>query len=140
MISMKKTSDISIEKRVFSASFVKPLVAATTILLIYKFYFKINNITSNLYFAGSVAAGMFVSSSVGEMSRNLFPTSTAIGSLGKNLESRVVEVVCGSGSVYAMNRFILKNEFKLSDMIPRIISIGVADIIAETCTEMILRS
>ena len=140
MISMKKTSDISIEKRVFSASIIKPAVAAITILMIDKFYFKINNITSNLYFAGSVGAGMFVSSSVGEMTRNLFPTSTVIGSLGKNLESRIVEIVCGSGSVYAVNRFILKNEFKVSDMIPRIISIGVADIVAESITEMILRS
>ena len=140
MISMKKTSQISVEKRVFSASLVKPMVAATTILLIDKFYFKINNLTSNLYFAGSVGAGVFASSSVGEMARNLFPTSTAIGSLGKNLESRIVEVVCGSGSVYAVNRFILKNEFKVSDMIPRIVAIGVADIVAESITEMILRS
>ena len=140
MISMKKTSQVSVEKRVFSASIIKPAVAAITILMIDKFYFKINNITSNLYFAGSVGAGMFVSSSVGEMTRNLFPTSTTIGSLGKNLESRIVEVVCGSGSVYAVNRFILKNEFKVSDMIPRIISIGVADIVSESITEMILRS
>ena len=140
MISMKKTSQISVQKRVFSASIVKPAVAAATILLIDKFYFKINNLTSNLYFAGSVGVGVFASSSVGEMTRNLFPTSTAIGSLGKNLESRIVEVICGSTSVYAMNRFILKNEFKLSDMIPRILAIGVADIVAETATEMILRS
>ena len=93
-----------------------------------------------MYFAGSVGAGIFLSSSVGEMSRNLFPTNTSIGSLGKNLESRIVEVLCGSGSVYAMNRFILKNEYKISDMIPRIVAIGVSDIIAETVTEMILRS
>ena len=140
MISMKKTSQISVQKRVFSASIVKPMVAATTILLIDKFYFKINNITSNIYFAGSVGVGVFASSSIGEMTRNLFPTNTAIGSLGKNLESRIVEVVCGSTSVYAMNRFILHNEFKVSDMIPRIIAIGVADIVAESISEMILRS
>ena len=140
MISMKKTSQISVQKRVFSASIVKPAVAAATILLIDKFYFKINNLTSNLYFAGSVGVGVFASSSVGEMTRHLFPTSTAIGSLGKNLESRIVEVVCGSGSVYAVNRFILHNEFKVSDMIPRILAIGVADVVAESITEMILRS
>ena len=140
MISMKKTSDISIEKRLFSASLVKPIIAASTILLIDKFYFKNHNMKSNLYFAGSVGAGIFLSSSVGEMSRNLFPTNTSIGSLGKNLEGRVVEVICGSGSVYAMNRFILKNEYKISDMIPRIIAIGVSDIIAETVTEIIMRS
>lgn len=140
MISMKKTSQISVKKRIFSASFVKPMVAAATILLIDKFYFKNNNMKSNIYFAGSVGVGIFASSSVGEMSRNLFPTSTAIGSLGKNLESRVVEIVCGSGSAYAVNRFLLKNEYKMSDMIPRIISIAVADMVAETVTEMVLRS
>ena len=118
MISMKKTSDISIEKRLFSASIMKPIIASSTILLIDKFYFKNHNMKSNLYFAGSVGAGIFLSSSVGEMSRNLFPTNTSIGSLGKNLEGRIVEILCGSGSVYGVNRFILKNEYKISDMIP----------------------
>ena len=63
-----------------------------------------------------------------------------IGSLGKDLESRIVEVVCGSGVTYGVNRFLLKNEYNMSDMIPRVIAIGVADVVAEILTELILRS
>ena len=60
MISTKKTPQPSVSKRIFSASIVKPIVAASTILLIDRMYFKNTNMRSNLYFAGTVAAGIFV--------------------------------------------------------------------------------
>ena len=48
MISTKKNSLPSASKRFFSASVVKPVIAASTILLIDRFYFKNNDLRSNL--------------------------------------------------------------------------------------------
>ena len=66
MISTKKTSQPSVSKRIFSASIVKPFVAASTILLIDRMYFKNTNMRSNIYFAGSVFA-MYVHGVITEM-------------------------------------------------------------------------
>ena len=139
MISMKKTSQPSISKRIFSASFVKPIVAASTILLIDRMYFKNTNLRSNLYFASTVAAGTFVSSSIAESAKGMFPTSTAVGSLKKNLESRVVEIAFVSGVSYGVNRFVLKNEYNVNDMFMRVASITVSDIVSEVVSEIVLK-
>ena len=139
MISMKKTSQPSISKRIFSASFVKPIVAASTILLIDRLYFKNTNMRSNIYFAGSVFAGTFVSSSIAESTKGMFPTSTAVGSLKKNLESRVVEIACVSGVSYGVNRFLLKNEYNVNEMFMRVCAIAVSDVVSEVVSETILK-
>ena len=139
MISTKKTPQPSVSKRIFSASIVKPIIAASTILLIDRMYFKNTNMRSNLYFAGTVAAGTFVSSSVAEMSKNMFPTSTMVGSLKKNLESRVVEIAFVSGVSYGANRFLLKNEYNVNDMFMRVAAIAVSDVVSEVVSEMVLK-
>ena len=139
MISTKKTQQPSISKRIFSASFVKPIVAASTILLIDRMYFKNTNLRSNLYFASTVAAGTFVSSSIAESAKGMFPTSTAVGSLKKNLESRVVEIAFVSGVSYGVNRFLLKNEYNVNDMFMRVGAIAVSDIVSEVVSEIVLK-
>ena len=131
MISTKKTSQPSVSKRIFSASIVKPFVAASTILLIDRMYFKNTNLRSNLYFAGTVAASTFVSSSIAESTKGMFPTSTMVGSLKKNLESRVVEIAFVSGVSYGVNRFLLKNEYNVNDMFMRVAAIAVSDVVSE---------
>ena len=102
-------------------------------------YFKNTNLRSNLYFAGTVAAGTFVSSSIAESTKGMFPTSTAIGSLKKNLESRVVEIAFVSGVSYGVNRFLLKNEYNVNDMFMRVGAIAVSDIVSEVVSEMVLK-
>ena len=139
MISTKKIQKVSTAKRIISSSIVKPFVASATILCIDRFFFMNMNLKSNLYFAGSVAASTFVSSSIAESTRNMFPTSTMIGSLGKNLESRVLEIACVSGTAYATNRFLLKNEYNLNELGWRLGAIAVGDIISEFASEIILR-
>ena len=81
---IKSKPSFSTTKRIISASFVKPLVASAVILTIDRFYFKNSDLTSNLYFAGSVGLGTFASSSIAEATRGMIPTNTMIGSLGKN--------------------------------------------------------
>ena len=139
MISTKKNSLPSASKRFFSASVVKPVIAASTILLIDRFYFKNNDLRSNLYFAGSVAAGTFVSSSIAESTKGMMPTNTMVGSLKKNLESRVIEIACVSGVSYAANRFLLKNEYNSRDMYQRLGAIALGDLVSEAVSEFVLK-
>ena len=142
MISTKqiKTKQVySTSKRIFSASIVKPLVASAVILYIDRFYFKNSDMRSNLYFAGSVGLGTFVSSSIAESTRGMISTNTLIGSLGKNLESRVIEIAAVSGVAYGVNRLVLKNEISSNDMYMKLAAIAVGDVVSEIISEAVLR-
>lgn len=113
MISTKRpTQDNSITKRAVTASLVKPLIGAGSIFLIDRFFLNNTNTKSNILFASSVGIGFFFSSSLGALVKNKFPTSSLIGSLKKNVESHLVEIVSGGEivSAYLINNFILKNE------------------------------
>ena len=111
MISTKKMSqENSVTKKVVTASLVKPIIAGSSIFLIDRFFLNNTNTKSNLLFASSVAVGVFFSSSIGALVKNKFPNSTPLGALNKNVESRIVEIVSGSGSVYLINNFMLKND------------------------------
>lgn len=141
MISTKKvkTTQLSTTRRIISASIVKPIIASGVILAIDRLYFKNLNLTSNLYFAGSVGAGTFVSSSIAESTRGMMPTNTIIGGLGKNLESRVLEIASVSAVAYSANRFFLKNEYNVNDMGMRLAAIAIGDLISEAVSEFVLR-
>ena len=142
MISTKqvKTKQVySASKRIFSASIVKPIVASVVILCVDRFYFKNSDLRSNLYFAGSVGAGTFVSSSIAEATRGIIPTNTLIGSLGKNLESRVIEIAAVSGVAYGVNRLVLKNEISSNDMYMKLAAIAIGDVASEIISEAVLR-
>ena len=139
MISTQKKSQPSASKRFFSASIIKPVVASSTIMLIDRFYFKNNDLRSNLYFAGCVGAGTFVSSSIAESTKGLSPTNTMVGSLKKNLESRIIEIACVTGVSYATNRFLLKNEYNSRDMYQKLGAIAIGDLVSEAVSEFVLK-
>ena len=141
MISTKKvkTTQISTAKRIISASIVKPIIASGVILAIDCFYFKNLNLKSNLYFAGSVGGGTFVSSSIAESTRNMMPTNTMMRSLGKNLESRILEIASVSAVAYGTNRFVLKNEYNINDMGMRLVAIAIGDLISEAVSGFVSR-
>ena len=136
---IKSKPSFSTTKRIISASFVKPLVASAMILAIDRFYFKNSDLTSNLYFAGSVGLGTFASSSIAESTRGMIPTNTMIGSLGKNIESRVIEITAVSSVAYSVNRFVLKNEISTNDIYMKLIAIATGDVVSEIVSEMVLR-
>ena len=92
-----------------------------------------------MHFAGSVGAGTFVSSSIAESTRGMMPTNTIIGGLGKNIESRVLEIASVSAVAYGTNRFVLKNEYNINDMGMRLMAIAIGDIVSEAVSEFVLR-
>lgn len=142
MISTKRssnTTDKNVTKKIVTASFVKPVIAASSIFLIDRFVLNNTNTKSNILFASSVGVGIFFASSLGALLKNHFPTSTPIGALNKNLESRFVEIVSGSGSAYLINNFILKNDYSYNQMLYKLGLIVVSDLVAETVAEIVLK-
>ena len=136
---IKSKPSFSTTKRIVSASIVKSIIASAVILIIDRFYFKNSDLTSNLYFSGSVGLGTFVSSSIAETTRGMIPTNTMIGSLGKNIESRVIEIVAVSSVAYGVNRFVLKNEISTNDIYMKLCAIAAGDVVSEIVSEMVLR-
>ena len=144
MISTKRSSNNNtdnkdVTKQIITASLVKPIIAASSIFLIDRFVLNNSNTKSNLLFASSVGVGIFFSSSLGALLKNHLPSSTPIGALNKNLESRMIEIVSGSGSAYLINNFILKNDYSYNQILYKLGLIVASDIIAESVAEVILK-
>ena len=144
MISTKRSSNNNtdnkhVTKLIVTASLVKPILAASSIFLIDRFVLNNTNTKSNLLFASSVGVGIFFSSSLGALVKNHLPTSTPIGALNKNLESRIIEIISGSGSAYLINNFIVKNDYSYNQILYKLGLIVASDIIAESVAEVILK-
>jgi hypothetical protein len=120
-----------------SHAVAKPVVAGVTAAVADHFFMKNTNINSNVYFGAAVGAGIFSVSWVEPIVGPLFPTHTPIGAMSKGLEGRVVEIALGSASAYAMNKFILKNEYTNQDMVYKLGIVVFADLIGETVCEFL---
>ena len=121
-----------------SHAVVKPTVAGITAGIIDHFVMKNLNIRSCAMFGSAVGAGIFAVSWVEPIISPLFPTSTPMGHIGKALEGRIVEIACGSVSAYALNHFVLKNEYTTNDLLYKVAIVGCADIVGETVCELLL--
>ena len=98
-----------------------------------------NNMNA-LYFGGAVAAGIAVSGTLGAIIEPHLPTSTNIASkLGKSLEARIIEVSAGSAAAYAVNKFVLNNEWRtdMNSLLMRVGIIAGADLAAETLIDIL---
>ena len=89
-------------------------------------------------FGGATAAGVFGVSLVIDLILHMIPTHTPIGNLGKGVEQRVVEILGGTAGVYAMNHFLLKNEYSIQQMLPKMGIIAVADLVGEGVADVMM--
>ena len=128
---MKNSSSI------LSHVFVKPFVAGISSAIADHFILKNTDMQSNLMFGGAVGGGIFISSSAGQLLSPLFPTHTPIGALGKNLEARIIEVSFGSASAYALNYFVLKNEYNTRNLLYKVGIIAASDVLGECVCEFL---
>ena len=125
-----------------NAVFIKPVVAGAIAGLGEKYILHGSNITS-LYFGGAVAAGIMVSGTIGALIEPHVPTSTSIASmLGKSLEARIIEVSTAGAASYAVNRFVLHNEWRtdMNSLLMRIGIIAVADVVAESVVDVLVHA
>ena len=111
-----------------SSELMKPLITGGLVVAIDQLYFKEPDMVKSLTFGGATSASVYVANKLSSSLPNL-------GKFGfvdsKKLEIRVLEIGLGAGGAYAINRFALKNDFQYSQMVPKIVSIAAADVVAE---------
>ena len=117
-----------------STDLLKPIIAAGVAFAADQFYLKQTDITKSLTFAGSVAAGIYGGTLIGNMAPDL--QLPVLGS-GKGLESRILEVGAGAGASYAVNTYILKNTYYRDDFIQRVGVIVVCDLVGELACDVL---
>ena len=116
-----------------SNSYLKPLITGALASAGDKVVFQEPDLNKSLYFGAAVAAGTLVGTQIGTMLPNVLPSMGLYD--GKTLELRLAEVGAGAGSAYALNRFVLKNDFQYSQMYNKLALIAAADFIAEYATD-----
>lgn len=124
-------------KSYLSHAIAKPLVAGLAAGVADHFLMKNSDIKSNMYFGGAVAGGIAAVSWIEPLVSPCFPTHTPIGGMGKALEGRIIEIACGSAAAYAMNRYVLKNEYTSNDLMYKVGIVAGADLIGETVCEFL---
>jgi len=114
----------------------KPLAGAGIIFAIDKYYNKEQDYMRSLKLAGSVGAGFFVGTMLGQY----LPDNELelFFSNGRNVQERLMEILAGGASAYALNKFILKNELNRDSMQQKLMEIVVADLIAESLSEFMI--
>ena len=117
-----------------SNSYLKPLITGAVAVAGDKMLLNEPDLTKSLYFGVAVAGGTYIGSMVGDMLPAVIPSATGYFD-GKTLEVRLAEVGAGAGSAYALNRFVLKNDFQYSQMYNKLALIAAADFIAEYATD-----
>ena len=125
-------------KSYLSHAVAKPLFAGISAGLADHFIMQNKDIKSNALFAGAVGGGIFAVSWVEPIVSPMFPTSTPMGHIGKALEGRIVEIACGSAGAYALNHFVLHNQYTQRDLIYKLAIIAGADLVGESVCEFLL--
>ena len=125
-------------KSYLSHAVAKPLFAGITAGLADHLIMGNRNIKSCAMFGGAVGGGIFAVSWVEPIVSPMFPTATPMGHIGKALEGRIVEIACGSAGAYALNRFVLNNEYTSKDLMYKVAIVAGADLVGETVCELLL--
>jgi hypothetical protein len=108
---------------------LKPLITGATVVAIDKFVMKNDNMNESLYFGAAAAAGIYGGSMVAKAMPLTLPSGDYFD--GKTVELRVAEVTVGAGIAYALNKYVLKNDYSQDQMLNKLAVIAVADFIRE---------
>ena len=125
-------------KSMFGHSILKPVVAGAICVAGNQFILGETNMMSNLYFGGAVAGGIGLVSTVEPLVQKMMPSSTPLGHVAKTLESRVIEIALGSGAVFALNKYVLHNDYQPAQFMHKVFLIAAADVISESIMELFM--
>jgi hypothetical protein len=112
---------------------IKPISGALAAVIADKFILNQNDMTRSLYWGAAVGVGLYGAQILTPMMPVLIPTATL--SNGKTIEDRAVEIAAGSVGGYAINRYVLKNDFNTNDMYKRIGIVALADFVGTYTSE-----
>jgi hypothetical protein len=102
-------------------------------------YFQNKDLQQNAMFAGAASAGIVVGSMIGDKVPAFLPDSAGLYQ-GKLVTQRILELSTGIASGYAINKFVLGNDYDSSMWMQKIATIGIVDFGAEYLTDYITGS
>ena len=110
-------------------------------LAVDKFVFGNENLSQSAMFAGAVTVGIVGGQMVAEkaITTGLIPDSAGLYE-GKLLSQRLLELTIGVGAGYAVNAFVLKNDYNNNDWLKKIGAIIVIDVLSEYSKDYIMGS
>ena len=114
---------------------LKPIVMGATVVALDKFVMKNQNMNESLYFGLAGAVGAYGGAMVAKAMPLPLPSGEYFD--GKTLEMRIAEIGVGAGVGYALNKFVLKNDFNKQNMLNKLGILAGADFIAEYLTDYI---
>ena len=117
-----------------SSEFIKPAVGGVVAIVADRYIFNNTNTNSNAIFGASVAAGLYASTMITPNIPGFLPDMGTLAS-GKALQDRITEIALSSGSAYAINRFVLNNDYNPQDLMKRVAVIAAADFIGEYASD-----
>jgi hypothetical protein len=129
---------VSKTKTIITEAIAKPVISGITAAAAEYFIMGNQNVKKCAMFGGAVGVGIMAVSPVQIFVSPYFPTATPMGKIGKILEGRILEIACGASAAYALNRFVLKNEYTNADLLYKLAIICAADIVGETACEVML--
>ena len=109
-------------------STLKPVLVAGCIVALDKYALNQQNLNNSLYFGLAGTIGVYTAS----MITPLIPNQ-ASGSFmdARTLEGRILEIGLGTGSTYALNKFVFSNDIIPNDLLMKCAVIAGADFVAE---------
>ena len=119
--------------------FVKAASSFGIAFAIDNLYFQNKDLTQNAMFGAAASAGIVVGSMIGDKVPALLPDSQGLYS-GKLISTRLIELTSGIASGYAINKFVLGNDYDSSMWMQKIATIAVVDFASEYMTDYITGS
>jgi hypothetical protein len=108
--------------------FLKPLCVSGVAIALDQFGMKETSLQRSLIFGGLVGAGSYVSVMVAPSITPSLPSLNAEMYNGKIVGERIVELTITASGVYAVNKYLLKNDIYKDEMLIRLGLILLSDI------------
>ena len=120
---------------------IKAGAAFTLSLATDKFVFGNDNLSQSAMFAGAVTAGIASGQLIAEnaITTGMLPDSAGLYE-GKLVSQRLLELAVGVGVGYAVNAFVLKNDYNTNDWMKKVGAIIVIDVLSEYSKDYVLGS
>jgi hypothetical protein len=110
---------------------VKPVATGVAAAALDRFVLQQPDFKRSAHFGGSVAVGTAAATLATPIVPNFVPMDLGDGISGKTVSARVVEIGLGTGSSWAINKYLLHNEVSREDWTKRVAVIAAADFIGE---------
>lgn len=112
-------------------SLIKPVACGVTAMALDKYYLGEKNMSSSAVFGAIVAGGVLASEAIAP---HIVPDLPSLNSQiynGKQLGLRITEVASASIGVFAVNKFVIRNDKYSGEVLKRLGVIAVSDVVGE---------